>query len=252
MFSKQPKNKSLLYGIHPTMEAIHAGKSIERILLQKGVHGDNFKELFQLIREQNIPFQHVPQEKLNRLTKGNHQGVVCLVSPIIYESIYDIVPYLYEQGKSPFLLFLDQVTDVRNVGAIARTAYCAGVDAIILPSKNSARLNEDAVKTSAGALHKIPVCRHENPNEVLKYLKESGIQLIACREDAERKYYEESYDYPLCVLMGSEGEGIGEGHLSLCDKEVAIPMAGDLDSLNVSVATGIILFEILKNKSANL
>ncbi|MBO4402859.1 MAG: 23S rRNA (guanosine(2251)-2'-O)-methyltransferase RlmB [Bacteroidales bacterium] len=248
MLHKQPKSKDILYGIHPAMEAIRAHKSVERILLQKGIHGENFKGLFQLIRDENIPFQYVPQEKLNHFTRGNHQGVVCLISPIDYESIYDIVPFLYEQGKTPFLLFLDRITDVRNIGAIARTAYCAGVDAIVIPSKNSARLNEDAVKSSAGALHKIPVCRHDNPKEVLEYLKQSGIQLLACTEKAQRPYYAESYRDPLCILMGSEGEGIEPAHLALCDKQIAIPMVGDLESLNVSVATGIVLFEVLRQR----
>ena len=250
MLQKQPKSKSILYGIHPAMEAIRAHKSVERILLQRGVHGDNFKELFQLIKEEGIPFQYVPQEKLNHFTRGNHQGVVCLISPIDYESIYDIVPFLYEQGKTPFLLFLDRITDVRNIGAIARTAYCAGVDAIIIPSRNSARLNEDAVKSSAGALHKIPVCRHDNPKEVLEYLKQSGIQLLACTEKTHHPYYGENYMDPLCILMGSEGEGIEPVHLALCDKQISIPMVGNLDSLNVSVATGIVLFEVLRQRQS--
>lgn len=250
MSYQQPKSKSILYGIHPTIEAILAHKSIERILLQKGLRGENFKELLQLIKTENVPSQFVPQEKLNHFTRGNHQGVVCLMAPIEYESIYDIVPFLYDQGKSPFLLFLDQITDVRNMGAIARTAYCSGVDAIIIPSKNSARLNEDALKSSAGALHKIPVCRHDNTLEVLHYLKESGIRLLACTEKAEHAYYEEEYQYPLCLLMGSEGKGIEISHLALCDKKVSIPMVGDLDSLNVSVAAGIVLFEVLRQRDS--
>ena len=248
MLHGSSKSKNLLYGIHPTIEAIKANKSIDRILLQKGIHGENFKELFSLIREQHIPFQYVPIEKLNRITRGNHQGVICWVASITYEDIYQIVPFLYEQGKTPFLLFLDQITDVRNVGAIARTAYCAGVDAIIVPEKNSARLNEDAVKTSAGALHKIPICRHEHPSEVLKYLKESGIALFACTEKAKESYINARFEGPLCLVVGSEGEGIAWEHLAMCDKQIAIPMLGDLDSLNVSVATGILLFEIVRQK----
>ncbi len=249
MLHKQPKSSSILYGIHPVMEALRAHENIDRILLQKGNKSEGFRELFQLIREEDIPFQHVPVEKLNRITKGNHQGVVCFISAIEYASIYDIVPLLYEQGKTPFLLYLDQVTDVRNLGAIARTAVCAGADAIIVPSKNSARINEDAVKSSSGALYKIPVCRHDNIREVLSYLKESGIELLACTEKAESSYYGQTYEGPLCVLMGSEGSGISPAHLALCDRSVRIPMSGDIESLNVSVATGIILFEIRQGRS---
>lgn len=248
MMHKQPKSNLLLYGMHPTMEAIREGKNIDRILLQKGLRGESFRELFQLIRDENIPFQYVPIERLNRFTRGNHQGVVCMISPIEYQDIYQIVPCLFENGKVPFLLYLDEVTDVRNLGAIARTAVCAGVDAILIPSKNTARINEDAIKSSSGALHKIPVCRHDNIPEVLNYLKECGISLVACSEKVETPYYRQNYDGPLCVLMGSEGEGIRPANLALCDTKVRIPMTGDIESLNVSVATGILLFEILRQR----
>ncbi|MDR0367513.1 MAG: 23S rRNA (guanosine(2251)-2'-O)-methyltransferase RlmB, partial [Bacteroidales bacterium] len=238
------KNNPIIYGIRPVIEAIDSQKDIDKIMLQKGMHGDNFKELFQIIRQHNIPFQYVPAERLNRYTRGNHQGVVCFMSSVTYQSIYDILPTLYEEGKMPFLLLLDKITDVRNVGAIARSAECAGVDAIIVPAKNSSQLNEDAVKTSAGALHKIPVCRHEKLHEVLVYLKESGIELVACTEKANHLFYNQSYPNPVCVLMGNEYDGISEQYLALCDREVKIPMVGSIESLNVSVATGIILFEI--------
>lgn len=248
MMHKQSKSNFLLYGIHPTMEAIREGKTIDRILLQKGLHGESFRDLFQLIREENIPFQYVPNERLNHFTHGNHQGVVCMISPIEYQSIYQIVPFLFENGKVPFLLYLDNVTDVRNLGAIARTAVCAGVDAILIPAKNTARINEDAIKSSSGALHKIPVCRHDNIHETLTYLKECGISLVACSEKVETPYYRQAYDGPVCVLMGSEGKGIHPANLSLCDAKVRIPMTGSIESLNVSVATGILLFEILKQR----
>lgn len=249
MMHKQPKSNLLLYGIHPTMEAIREGKNIDRVLLQKGLRGESFRDLFQLIRDESIPFQYVPVERLNRFTRGNHQGVVCMISPIEYQDIYQIVPYLFENGKVPFLLYLDEVTDVRNLGAIARTAVCAGVDAILIPSKNTARINEDAIKSSSGALHKIPVCRHDNIHEVLTYLKECGISLVACSEKVETPYYKQTYDGPICVLMGSEGEGIHPANIALCDRKVRIPMAGDIESLNVSVATGVLLFEILRQRN---
>jgi 23S rRNA (guanosine2251-2'-O)-methyltransferase len=229
-------------------EAIDNGKDIDKIIFQRGANGENFKELFHIVRQKNIPFQYVPIERLNRYTRGNHQGVVCFMSSVTYQNIYDILPTLYEEGKIPFLLVLDKITDVRNVGAIARSAECAGVDAIIVPAKNSSQLNEDAVKTSAGALHKIPVCRHEKLKEVLVYLKESGIELVACTEKAKSLFYETTYPNPVCVLMGNEYEGISPEYLTLCDKQVKIPMVGNIESLNVSVATGIILFEVLKNR----
>jgi len=248
MYNDRKSNNQIIYGIRPVMEAIENNKDIDKIMLQKGARGDNFKDLFYLIRQHNIPFQYVPGERLNRYTGGNHQGVVCFMSSVTYQSIYDILPTLYEDGKTPFFLLLDKVTDVRNVGAIARSAECAGVDAIIVPAKNSSQLNEDAVKTSAGALHKIPVCRHEKLHEVLTYLKESGIELVACTEKADDLFYEQTYPNPVCVLMGNEYDGISEQYLDLCDKKVQIPMVGTIESLNVSVATGIILFEIVKNR----
>ena len=250
MMHKQSKSNLLVYGIHPTLEALHAHKSIDRILFRKGLHGEHFQEIFQQVREEGIPFQYVPNEKLNRLTRGNHQGIICLISPIQYEDITQTVPFLFENGKTPLLLYLDKVTDVRNLGAIARTAVCAGVDTILIPAKNSARINEDALKASSGALHKIPICRHDNIPQTLTYLKESGIELVACTERGETPYYSQRYDQPLCVVMGSEGEGITPAILELCDRSVRIPMTGELESLNVSVATGILLFEIYRQRTA--
>jgi len=243
------KPTNIIYGIRPVIEAINRDKEIDKVMLQRGASGDNFKELFHLVRQKNIPFQYVPIERLNRYTRGNHQGVVCFTSSVIYQSIYDILPSLYEEGKVPFLLVLDKITDVRNMGAIARSAECAGVDAIIIPSKDSAQLNEDAVKTSAGALHKIPVCRHDKLAEVLVYLKESGIELVACTEKAETLFYESNYTNPVCILMGNEYDGISPDYLTLCEKQVKIPLVGTIESLNVSVATGIMLFEVVKNRS---
>ena len=242
------KNTNITYGIRPVIEAINNDKDIDKIMFQRGNGGDNFKELFHLVRQKNIPFQYVPIERLNKYTRGNHQGVVCFNSSVVYQSIYDILPTLYETGKTPFLLALDRITDVRNMGAIARSAECAGVNAIIIPSKESAQLNEDAVKTSAGALHKIPICRHDKFNEVLIYLKESGIELVACTEKANDLYYQYPYSNPVCVLMGNEYEGVLPQYLALCDKQVKIQMVGSIESLNVSVATGIMLFEVMKNR----
>lgn len=239
---------SIIYGMRPVLEAMQSGKTIDKILLQKGLSGPLFKNLFIQVRERKIPFQYVPAERLNKYTRGNHQGVVAMMSAIEYDDIYEIVPWLFEQGKVPFLLILDKITDVRNIGAIARSAECAGVDAIILPLKGAAQLNEDAVKSSAGALHKVPVCRHSNLVEVIDYLQSSGIEVVGVTEKAEKTYYEKDFTQPLCLIMGNEYEGIAWDYLRKCNASVRIPMVGAIRSLNVSVATGILLFEVEKQR----
>src|SRR5574344_2680951 len=245
------KKESIIYGIRPVLEAIEAGKEIDKVLIQTGLKGDLFRELFALVREKKIPFQYIPLERFRKYTYGNHQGIVCFLSAIEYQSVYDIIPSIDEQGRVPFLLILDKITDVRNIGAIARTAECAGVDAIILPSKGGAQLNEDAVKTSAGALHKIPVCRHSNLVEIITFLQESGIEVVAVTEKAENTYFEKDLKKPLCLLMGNEYEGIAWDYLRKCDASVRIPMVGTIRSLNVSVATGIVLFEAERQRNFN-
>lgn len=245
---KQDNLESIIYGIRPVMEALESGKTIDKIFLQKGLSGPLFKELFFEVRQHKVPFQYVPVEKLNRFTRGNHQGVVAMISAIEYEDIFQIVPFLYEQGRTPFLLILDKITDVRNIGAIVRSAECAGVDAVILPLKGGAQLNEDAVKSSAGALHKVPICRHSNLVEVIDFLQESGIEVIGVTEKASHIYYERDYTNPICLVMGNEYEGIAWDYLRKCDGSVRIPMVGTIRSLNVSVATGILLFEVAKQR----
>lgn len=241
---------NLIYGFRPLAEAIDTGKTIDKVLFQKGLKGDLFKELFFHVRENKIPFQYVPVEKLNHLLRGkNHQGVVAFLSAIEYYNIEDILPAIYEEGKTPFLLILDKITDVRNIGAIARSAECAGVDAIILPLKGGAQLNEDAVKSSAGALHKIPVCRHSNIVQIIQYLQESGIEVCAVTEKADTLYFEKDLSKPLCLIMGNEYEGIAWDYLRLCNDSIKIPMVGSVKSLNVSVATGIVLFEVVKQRN---
>ena len=243
------QEESIIYGMRPVLEAMQSGKTIDKILLQKGLGGPLFKTLFIQVRERKIPFQYVPAERLNKYTRGNHQGVVAMMSAIEYDDIYEIVPWLFEQGKVPFLLILDKITDVRNIGAIARSAECAGVDAIILPLKGAAQLNEDAVKSSAGALHKVPVCRHSNLVEVIDYLQSSGIEVVGVTEKAENTYYEKDFTQPLCLIMGNEYEGIAWDYLKHCNDTVTIPMVGTIRSLNVSVATGIALFEVVKQRN---
>jgi 23S rRNA (guanosine2251-2'-O)-methyltransferase len=250
LFTKQmTKDQEITYGMRPVMEAIESGKTIDKVLFQKGLQGELFKQLFYEVRQRKIPFQYVPQEKLNRLTRQNHQGVVAFLSAIEYCDIYNIVPSIFEEGRVPFLLLLDKITDVRNVGAIARSAECAGVDAIILPLNGGAQLNEDAVKSSAGALHKVPVCRHSNLVEVIQYLKDSGIEVIGVTEKANHAHYNKDFTGPVCLIMGNEYEGIAWDYLKHCNDTVTIPMVGTIRSLNVSVATGIALFEVVKQRN---
>ena len=244
-------SEQLIYGIRPVAEAIESKKTIDKILLQKGLGGALFKELFFRIREEKIPFQYVPIEKLQKITRGNHQGVIAYISAIEYQNIYDILPTVFESGVAPFILILDKITDVRNIGAIARSAECAGVHAIVLPLKGGAQLNEDAVKSSCGALYKVPVCRHSNLGEVINYLKDSGVEVVALTEKASHYYYERDYTTPICLIAGNEYEGIAWDYLRLCTDSVKIPMVGTIDSLNVSVATGIALFEVVKQRKVD-
>ncbi len=242
------KKEIYIYGIRPSVEAIKAGKEIEKIFLQNGLKGDGFRDLFGLIKELEIPYQFVPIEKLNRLSRQNHQGVISYVSEITYQRIEDLVPFVFEQGRTPLFLILDRVTDVRNVGSIARTAECAGVDGLIIPARGSAQINSDAIKTSAGALYKLPVVRAQNLKETIQFLRDSGLTIMAATEKAENDYTSVDFNRPLALIMGSEGEGISEEYLKLTDEVLRIPLLGEIESLNVSVATGVILFETLRQR----
>jgi 23S rRNA (guanosine2251-2'-O)-methyltransferase len=249
MYNKTKEDdKVLLFGTRAVIEAIKSDKEIDKLFLQVGLNNELFRELMPLVKERNIPFQYVPIEKLNRLTGKNHQGVVGYLSEVTYQKIEDILPTLFEQGKVPLLLVLDRITDVRNFGAISRSAECAGVNAIIIPSRGSAQVNADAIKTSAGALHKIPVCREENLKATIDYLKESGLKIVACTEKAEHYYFDRDLSTPVAILMGSEEDGISGEYLKRADELVKIPMNGQIESLNVSVATGIILFEVIRQR----
>lgn len=245
------KKENFIFGIHPVIEAIKSGKEMDRVLLQKNLRGESFRELFNLIRDLEIPFQFVPPEKLNRLSRQNHQGVIAYITDITYQKIEDILPLLYERGRVPLILLLDGITDVRNMGAIGRTAECAGVDAIVVPLKGSAMINSEAIKTSAGALYKVPVCRTSNPKETVILMKESGLQVMAATEKGSKSYLSADYSSPLLLIMGSEGAGISADLLGLCDEHIMIPLAGEIESLNVSVASGVILFEIIRQRNTS-
>lgn len=250
MYEKEEKNE-LLFGLRPVIEAIKAGKEIDKIFLQEGLAGPIVSELKSLIKEHNLVFQYVPAQKLSRLTPKNHQGVVCFISPVAYQSIEDILPLLFEEGKNPLLLILDRITDVRNFGAIARTAECAGVHAIIIPTRGAAQINGDAVKTSAGALHTIPVCRENNLKEIIDFLKDSGVQIIACTEKTDSYHYDVNFTSPTAIILGSEEDGISGEYLKKADAKAKLPMFGKISSLNVSVATGIILYEAIRQRTLN-
>lgn len=230
------------------LEAIKSGKEIDKLFLLKTLHPAKLHELKKLALEHQLPFQFVPKEKLNKLTRQNHQGVIALVSPVAYTEMSQLIPMLFESGKAPFLLILDKITDVRNIGAIARTAECAGVDALVLPSKGSAMINADAIKTSAGALTRLPLCRASGINEAIKFMKDSGIKIIGAKENSASLYHEADYTMPVALIMGSEEKGIAEEHISLCDEMVSIPLMGEIQSLNVAVASGIILFEAVRQR----
>ena len=249
MNRKDDKDKAnFIFGIRPIIEAIEAGKTIDKLFIPKGLHNDLFAELWKLVRLRRINYKHVPLEKINRLTRKNHQGVFAFISPIDFHNIEDIIPTLFEEGKNPLILVLDRITDVRNFGAIARTAECAGVDTILIPEQNAAAINADAIKTSAGALHKVTVCRTWNLKLALQYLKDSGIQLIGCTEKTQDNMYKPDYTPPTAIIMGSEEDGVSPEFLKMCDARAKIPMSGKIASLNVSVATGVILYEAIRQR----
>lgn len=242
------RKENIIYGLHPVAEAINSGREIDRVLFKKGLQGSFSAELLQLLKTRNIPFQFVPQEKLDRITRKNHQGVIAFISGISYQLLDQLVPMIFEEGKVPFLLILDGITDVRNFGAICRSAECAGVDGIVIPAQGSAQINEEAIRTSAGALMTIPVCREKSLMVAAEFLKQSGIRIVGATEHAESLYFEDDFTQPLALIMGSEEKGISMQLRRLCDTEVKIPMLGKIASLNVSVAAGILMFEVVKQR----
>ncbi len=236
-------------GTRPLIEAIEAGREIDKILLQKGLSGKTFQELQPLIQENAIPFQYVPLEKLNRITRKNHQGVIAFTAAVAYQNLGEIIAQTFEKGEDPLIVILDRVTDVRNFGAICRTAECAGAHAVVIPSRGSAPLNYDALKTSAGALQHLPVCRENNLKNTIKFLQDSGLKVYAASEKASEVLYRSDLKGPLALIMGSEENGVSPEYLRLCDGQIKLPINGKISSLNVSVATGAILYEIVRQRS---
>jgi len=244
----EKEQQHIIFGIQPVIEAIKAGKEIDKLYIQRDIKGSGLSELRNLIKKAKIPFSHVPIQKINKHTSSNHQGVLGFISPIEFQNIEHLVPNLFESGKTPLLLMLDRITDVRNFGAISRTAECAGVDAIIIPKRESAQVNGDAIKTSAGALHRIPVCKVDNLTDTVFFLKDSGLTIVACTEKSDTTLYEIDYKSPSVIIMGNEEKGISNQLLKVADFKGKIPLAGEISSLNVPVAAGIVLYEAVKQR----
>ncbi|MBE6335220.1 MAG: 23S rRNA (guanosine(2251)-2'-O)-methyltransferase RlmB [Lentimicrobiaceae bacterium] len=239
---------NMVFGIHPVEELIKAEKEIDKIYIQNGLRSQQISEIARYARAHNVVVQYVPIEKLNRLTRKNHQGIVAFTCPISYQLIEEVVPMVYDEGRMPFIVILDRVTDVRNFGAIARTCYASGVDAIVIPSRGSALINGDAMKTSAGALSRINVCRVENIKDTIDFLKSSGVKVVSISEKGSKNIWEGDFKVPVAIMMGSEEDGISEAYLKRSDEHFLIPMPGDIDSLNVSVATGVVCFEVVRQR----
>lgn len=249
--TRRPKEKEMIFGIRAVIEALDAGKVLDKILLRRDMSSSIGRELIDKLNAHQLmaAVQRVPVEKLNQYTDKNHQGVIAFLSPIEFYRVEDMVQNLFEAGKVPFLVVLDGVTDVRNFGAIARTCSCAGVDALIIGTRGGAAVNGDAIKASAGALHSLPVCKVDNMQNALRYLRESGIKLVAATEHTKRNYTEAEMTLPVAIVMGNEEKGIYEENLKLCDEQVRIPMVGTIESLNVSVAAGVFIYEVVRQRS---
>lgn len=243
------EKKDYIFGIRAVTEAIEAGKSIDKVLVRRNLGGELAKDLLDKIKEYGILMQRVPQEKLNRITMKNHQGAIALLSPVDYYRLEDLVPLFYEEGRNPFILVLDGLTDTRNFGAIGRTAACAGVDAIVIPEKNSVSVTPDAIKTSAGGLFHVPVCRERDTLSAVRMLRENGYHIVGATEKGSMNYTDPDYTVPVAVVMGSEDVGISDAVLRECDDLAAIPIPGKIESLNVSVAAGIMTYEVLRQRN---
>ncbi len=237
-----------LFGIRSVIEAIRSGKEIEKILVKKGLQGELYDELVDTMKEANIGWQEVPLDRINRATRKNHQGVIAFISAITYQDIENTLMRVFEEGKNPLILVLDGITDIRNMGAIARSAECAGVDAIVIPEKGGAPINADAVKTSAGALHNIPVARVSNLYKAVEYLKNSGLKIVAATEKGSDDYTKVDYSGPTAIVMGAEDKGVSSSLLKICDEGAKIPIVGTIGSLNVSVAAGVLVYEVVRQR----
>lgn len=247
------ENTDYIYGLRAIIEAIREGRSIDKLFIKKDLSGELASELFGLMREHHIVAQRVPVERLNRITRKNHQGAIAMLSAIEYANLGNLVTSLFEEGMLPFIVVLDGITDVRNFGAIARTAECCGVNALVIAERGSVSVGADAVKTSAGALLSLPVCRERSVAGAVRFLKDSGFNVVAVSEKADFNYTLGDYTAPTALVMGAEDVGISPEVMSLCNTRVSIPMFGHIGSLNVSVAAGVMMYEVVRQRlDANL
>lgn len=237
-----------IFGIYPIKEALASQVVFDKVYIQKGIESDKIEMLIKDLEKANVPVNIVPFEKLNRLTKGNHQGIVALTSPVAFQSLETLVERVLESDKKPLFLVLDQITDVRNFGAILRTAECTGVDAVIIQKSGGAPVSGDTVKTSAGAIFKIPICKVEHIKDAIFYLQGSGITTIAATEKTKTEIYSVDLNKPLAIIMGSEGKGVSKSVLGLVDEKASLPLLGEINSLNVSVACGAFLYEVTRQR----
>ena len=237
-----------IFGMRPVTEAILSGQEINKILLKQTGRSENLGSLMALIHQHGIPFQYVPEEKLNRVTRKNHQGVIAFLSSIEYQDLEKLLPMIFEDGRTPLILVLDNITDVRNFGSIARSAECAGADAIVIPVKGSALINSDAIKTSAGALSYLPVCRTLHLKNTLDFMQASGLQIVAATEKAELDFFNADFTRPTAIIFGAEDTGISPELLRIAQPWVKIPLSGNIASLNVAVAAGVLLFETVRQR----
>lgn len=242
------ENQTQIFGIRAIIEAINLGKTIDKVFLQKGLKGDLFSELESLVNKSSLNRSYVPIEKLNKLTKGNHQGAVAQISPIAFYDLEELVLQVVESGKTPLFLLLDQLSDVRNFGAIIRTAECTGVDGIIIQKKGAAPINGDTIKTSAGAVFRVPICKVDHIKDAVFYMQASGIKVIAATEKTNDTLYDISFTEPSAIIMGSEARGINPSTLKVVDAKAKLPLLGEIESLNVSVACGAFLYEVVRQR----
>ena len=243
------KEKEMIFGIRAIIEAIESDKEIDKIILKKDLQSELSHELFEVLRSHPlIQVQRVPLERINKYTRKNHQGAIAFISSTHYQRVEDLVQNIFEEGKDPFFIILDGVTDVRNFGAIARTCECAGVDAIVIPFRGSVSVGADAIKTSAGALHTLPVCKEKNLVQTVKYLKASGVRVVAATEKGDKVYTDTDLTGPLAIVMGAEDTGVSPEIIRLCDDLVKIPINGKISSLNVSVAAGVMIYESIRQR----
>ncbi|MBC7421835.1 MAG: 23S rRNA (guanosine(2251)-2'-O)-methyltransferase RlmB [Ferruginibacter sp.] len=245
----RPKKNTLIVGREAVIEAMKTGKQLERIYLQTTVHGEVIEEIRKLAEQYLVPINKVPVEKLNNFNVSNHEGCIALISKIQYQDLQDVISFIVEKGEVPLFIILDSITDIRNIGAIARSAFCFGVNGIIIPDKGVGALNEDAILTSAGALEKIAVCRVSSLIKTVDDLHLNGIKVFASEMTATKKVYDINMKEPCAIVMGGEEHGVYQPLLKICDEQFQIPMLSDFDSLNVSVATGIILYEVMKQRT---